>query len=160
MAKNVFKEIIIVLLLILAIILVLGVILYKYVPANKLLPEEISYVTPQSVKEQLITIKDANEDDVILTYELNGADLYNYQRINEYKPGKSNPFSTLNQENVENSSESGSNTTTNGSSSTTQNSSSSNTTSGTSSTTSNSTNSSTSAGGVNPGTYTNKGGLK
>lgn len=156
MAKNIFKEIIIILLLILAIILVLGVILYKYVPANKLLPEEVSYVTPQSVKEQLITIKDANEDDVILTYELNGADLYNYQRINEYKPGKSNPFSTLNQENVENSSESGSNTTTNGSSTSTSSGTSSNTTTNNTS----SSNTSTSNGGVNPGTYTNKGGLK
>lgn len=158
MAKNVLKEIIIILLLILAIILVLGVILYKYVPANKLLPEEISYVTPQNVKEQLITIKDANEDDVILTYELNGADLYNYQRINEYKPGKSNPFSTLNQENVENNSESGTNTTTSNSANSSTTSGSSNST--TSSTTNSTSNSTSSVDSVNPGTYTNKGGLK
>ena len=47
MAKNIIKEIIIMLLLCLAIILILGVILYEYVPSNKILPEEVSYVTPK-----------------------------------------------------------------------------------------------------------------
>ena len=53
MAKKVIKEIIIMLLLCLAIILILGVLLYEYVPSNKIIPEEVSYTTPEEVKEEL-----------------------------------------------------------------------------------------------------------
>ena len=112
MAKSIIKEIIIVLLLILAILLILGVILYEYVPSNKQLPETISYKTPQNVKEKLVSIEGVDEDQVILTYELNQTDLYNYQRINEYKPGKSNPFSTYETQKTENTSTTGTGTTT------------------------------------------------
>ena len=94
MAKNIIKEIIIMLLLCLAIILILGVILYEYVPSNKILPEEVSYVTPQNIKEELNSSNSVEEDKVILTYEIDESDLANYQRIKDYKPGKVNPFST------------------------------------------------------------------
>ena len=156
MAKNIIKEIIIVLLLTLAILLILGVILYEYVPANKQLPEEISYKTPQNVKEKLVSIEGVDEDKVILTYELNQTDLYNYQRTNEYKPGKTNPFSTYEQKETNTTSQNG-----------TASSSNSGTSTGTTSGTSTGTTSSnaiytapTSQGGVNPGTYTNKSGTK
>ena len=167
MAKSIIKEIIIVLLLILVILLILGVILYEYVPSNKQLPETISYKTPQNVKEKLVSIEGVDEDQVILTYELNQTDLYNYQRINEYKPGKSNPFSTYETQKTENTSTTGTGTTTNGSGNT------SGTSTGNSTGASTSSNSSTgttpkdntytaptSQGGVNPGTYTNKSGTK
>ena len=94
MAKNVFKEIIIILLLCLAIILILGVLLYEYVPFNKEIPEKVSYVTPQNVKEVLQTVDGVEEDKVIRTYELEETDLNNYKRVNDYKPGKANPFSS------------------------------------------------------------------
>ena len=94
MAKNVIKEIIIVLLLLLAIILVLGVILYDYVPTNKRVPDKVSYTTPQNVKEELQNSQDVDKDKVILTYTLDQNDLYNYQITNDYRPGKTNPFSS------------------------------------------------------------------
>ena len=43
MSKNVLREIIILLLLTLAIILLLGVLLYEYVPMNKVIPETVTY---------------------------------------------------------------------------------------------------------------------
>ena len=94
MAKNVIKEIIIVLLLLLAIILVLGVILYDYVPTNKRVPDKVSYTTPQNVKEELQNSQEVDKDKVILTYTLDQNDLYNYQITNDYRPGKTNPFSS------------------------------------------------------------------
>lgn len=94
MAKNIFKEIIIILLLCLAVILILGVLLYEYIPFNKEIPEKVSYVTPQNVKEVLQTVDGVEEDKVILTYELEQTDLNNYKRVNDYKPGKANPFSS------------------------------------------------------------------
>ena len=149
MAKSIIKEIIIFLLLILAILLILGVILYEYVPSNKQLPETVSYSTPQNVKEKLVTIEGVDEDQVILTYELNQTDLNNYQRINEYKPGKTNPFSTY-EVKPASTSEDG----TTGTSSTPGTGTTSSSSSGTVYT------APTSEGGVNPGNYTNKSGTK
>lgn len=126
MAKNIIKEIIIMLLLCLAIILILGVILYEYVPSNKILPEEVSYVTPQNIKEELNSSNSVEEDKVILTYEIDESDLANYQRIKDYKPGKVNPFSTYEEKTEENQSQNGQNTTNNNSGSTNSDNSSSN----------------------------------
>lgn len=125
MAKNIIKEIIIMLLLCLAIILILGVILYEYVPSNKILPEEVSYVTPQNIKEELKSTDSIEEDKVILTYEIDESDLTNYQKIKDYKPGKVNPFSTYEEKTEENQTQNGQNTTNNNSGSTNSNNSSS-----------------------------------
>ena len=54
-AKNIIKELIIFLLLVLAIILILGVLLYEYVPTNKIIPEKVSYTTPENIKSELQT---------------------------------------------------------------------------------------------------------
>ena len=118
MAKNIIKEIIIMLLLCLAIILILGVILYEYVPSNKILPEEVSYVTPQNIKEELKNSDSIEEDKVILTYEIDESDLTNYQKIKDYKPGKVNPFSTYEEKTEENHTQPGQNSTNNNSGST------------------------------------------
>ena len=59
MAKNIIKEIIIMLLLCLAIILVLGVLLYEYVPSNKIIPDEVSYTTPENIKKAVSALVNA-----------------------------------------------------------------------------------------------------
>lgn len=92
MAKNIVKEIIIILLLTLAIILILGVLLYEYVPANKIIPEAVSYNTPENVREELASAESIEEQQMIMTYEITASDLKNYQRVNDYKAGKKNPF--------------------------------------------------------------------
>ena len=92
--KSIFKEIIIVLLLCLAIILVLGIILYEYVPISKTVPSEVAYTTPEEVRQELIAAGDVNENEIVMTYEVNSDDLSNYRRVQDYKPGKANPFSS------------------------------------------------------------------
>lgn len=101
MAKTIIKEIIIALLLCLAIILILGVLLYGYVPTNKVIPEKVSYTTPSNIKEELSQVNGIDESEVILTYEVDSTDLNNYQKIKDYKPGKPNPFSSYETENVQ-----------------------------------------------------------
>lgn len=133
MAKKVIKEIIIMLLLCLAIILILGVLLYEYVPSNKIIPDEVSYTTPEAVQEELSKSEDVDNDEVILTYSVDSTDLDNYERINTYVPGKPNPFSPYNE------------TTTSGEDTTQSGSSNGSTSSGSSSGTSN--NTTTSSGG-------------
>lgn len=116
MAKNIIKEIIIVLLLCLAIILVLGVLLYEYVPSNKVIPEKVSYTTPENVKEELNKADGVNEEEIIMEYKVEASDLNNYKKVSDYVPGKTNPFSSYNTGTT-----SGQNTTTGNSSSTTGN---------------------------------------
>lgn len=99
MAKNIIKEIIIILLLTLAIILVLGVLLYGYVPANKMIPEKVSYTTPEQVKTELETDVNESDDELYVDYHIDSTQLNNYKKIQEYVPGKKNPFASLENEN-------------------------------------------------------------
>lgn len=116
MTKKFLKELIISLLLCLAIILLLGVLLYEYVPMTKTIPNPVSYTTPDNVKQELAETQEVDENEIILTYEVDATDLNNYKRIQNYKPGKANPFSSY--QTTENPSDgnssSGGNTTTNG----------------------------------------------
>ena len=95
MSKNIIKEIIMILLLTLAIILVLGVLLYKYVPANKIIPEKVSYTTPEEVKTELETNVDEKDDELYVDYHIDSTQIKNYQKIQEYVPGRKNPFGSL-----------------------------------------------------------------
>lgn len=110
MAKNIIKEIIIILLLTLAIILILGVLLYEYVPANKIIPEKVSYITPENVKNELETSDNVDETQLDITYHIDSTDLTNYKRTQDYVPGKKNPFSSLTDNTTNNTTENGENT--------------------------------------------------
>lgn len=101
MAKTIIKELIISLLLCLAIILLLGILLYEYVPMTKTIPNPVSYVTPESVKQELAETKEVDENQIIMTYEVDATDLNNYKSIQDYKPGKANPFSSYETETTE-----------------------------------------------------------
>ena len=147
MGKSIAKEIIIGLLLCLAILLVLAVMMYSFIPNNKVIPEPIKYSAPQEVKKVLDEAA-TDSSQVILTYEVNSSDLSLAQRTNDYNPGKVNPFSSY-QVQQATPAESGNTTTgSNTSGSSTAGSSTSGKTSG--STTSNSTSTNTNTSG---GTY-------
>ena len=98
--KNIIKEIIIVFLLILAIILILGILLYEYVPNNKIIPQQVSYTTPENVKEELSTSENVDDSQVIMTYEVTATDLTNYKKTKDYVSGKKNPFESIESQNT------------------------------------------------------------
>lgn len=152
MAKSIIKELIIVLLLCLAIIIVLGILLYEYVPMAKTLPNQVSYTTPQDAKEELAEASEVDESQVVMTYEVNSADLNNYKKVQKYKPGKANPFSSYEQ------STSGTNTTENGSSGSTKSGNSNSGSSSSSNTTTGSSSSSNSNGSSSSDNKTTSGG--
>lgn len=102
MTKTIIREIIIMLLLCLAIIVVLGLLLYDYVPMSKVVPEPVSYVTPENVKQELQESGEVDESQVIMTYEVDATDLKNYQNVKNYNPGKVNPFSSYDTSNNKN----------------------------------------------------------
>lgn len=103
MAKNIIKEIIIMLLLTLAIILILGVLLYDFVPANKIIPEKVAYTTPEDVQKELQKDENVDDSQVVVTYKIDSTDLNNYKKIQEYVPGKKNPFESVQKETSTNS---------------------------------------------------------
>ena len=102
MAKNVIKEISIVLLLALAIILILGVLLYRYTSYNKVLPEEVSYTIPENIKQELATSTNPEAEQPILTYEVTASDLKTYEKTKEYVQGRRDPFASVEEATTQN----------------------------------------------------------
>lgn len=103
---KVFKEIVIILLLVLAILLVLGVFLYDYIPMNKVVPKIEQYEAPNNVKQELQeSVEDEQNTMTPIVYEINNSDLNLYERTKDYDKGKVNPFgntNTVTNENPEN----------------------------------------------------------
>lgn len=92
--KSIIKEMIIVLLLLLAIILVLGIFLYDYIPTSKIVPKIEQYKVPNSIKEELQNnVNDPEEKQPQIVYEIDGKDLKNAEKSKDYQKGKVNPFS-------------------------------------------------------------------
>ncbi len=96
MAKAI-KEIIIMLLICLITMLILAMVLYKYIPNRKVVPEVVTYTATEEIQDLLNDNIDtkSDSDNVILSYEVTSSDLKNYQDTNTYVPGKSNPFATV-----------------------------------------------------------------
>ena len=92
MTKVIIREIIIALLVCLAIMLLLSVGLYNFIPSNKVIPEVEEYSPSQDIQAQLNAVVEDDSNDIIKTYEITAQDLENYQKTNDYKQGKSNPF--------------------------------------------------------------------
>ncbi len=91
---KIIKEIIIMLLVCLATMLVFAIVLYKYIPGKKQIPEITTYVATEQVQDLLEDTVDQkkDEDRIIFTYEVTKGDLAGYQTTKDYVPGKTNPF--------------------------------------------------------------------
>lgn len=93
MVKRIIKEMIIIILLLCAIALILGIILYDYIPINKVVPEIEKYQTSESVKNEIKETIDTENSEIVVTYEMDSSDLKSFEKTNEYDKGKANPFS-------------------------------------------------------------------
>ena len=95
MIKNIFKEVIIVLLLCVVITLILGVIFYDYNPIGKVVPSKIAYTTPENIAEELKSTTQPSETEILpqnKIYTIDGSDLNAYKKSKAYDPSKENPF--------------------------------------------------------------------
>lgn len=94
---RIIKEIIIMLLVCLVAMLGFAVFLYKYIPSKKIVPELKQYEATEQVQDLLADNIDSRADDekVLLTYEVTKGELSGYQKSNDYIPGKSNPFADV-----------------------------------------------------------------
>ena len=91
MAKSIFKEILIILLVCVAIVLLMAVIFYNYIPTNKVIPAKVTaYQLPQNVEEII--------DSSSINYTIDDSDLTRYEQSQSYNPGKADPFSVASEE--------------------------------------------------------------
>ena len=94
MAKNIFKEVIITLLICIVIIILLAIIFYKYNPINKVVPSKIAYSTPEEIKSDIDeeSVEGVMQDGYNVIYKVEDADLDKYTKSDRYIPGKAHPF--------------------------------------------------------------------
>ena len=94
MVKTIIKEVIIVLLICIALVLVLSIVFYNFNPTNKVVPNKISYTTPEEIKA---VIGEQNVQDTIgegfnVIFRIDNADLEKYKKSDRYVPSKAHPF--------------------------------------------------------------------
>lgn len=92
MAKVIIKEILMVILLLIAIVLVLGIVFYEYIPTSKVLPAKVvTYKLPEEIENELNESILAG-DNIIRSYQIDSQDLKIYESTKDYSKGKINPF--------------------------------------------------------------------
>ena len=90
--KTIIKELAIMFLVIVAIVLILEIILYSYSPTGKIVPNKISYSTPENISEEIASSTDTGTTPVTITYELDETNINNSKKNGSYDSGKQNPF--------------------------------------------------------------------
>ena len=95
MAKTVFKEILIGLLLLVAVVLLLGILLYDYIPNSVTVPKkEQAHELPAEIKEELKETLAQESQNIIKTYYIDSSALTIYENIDSYDKGKRDPFTS------------------------------------------------------------------
>jgi len=92
MVKSIFKNIIMLALLIIIILLIFGILFYNNLPSNKLVPDKVEYALPAQLQQELDTTLLDDQKDVLVTYSVKESDIDKYQAASNYKPGKIDPF--------------------------------------------------------------------
>ena len=99
MAKSIFKEVLIILLVCLAIILLMAVIFYNYIPTNKVIPAKVTaYQLPENVEAIINETTIDSYNSASINYTIDDADLSRYEATQSYNPGKADPFSAASEE--------------------------------------------------------------
>lgn len=96
-----FKEFAIYILIIALIVLVFGILFYEQLPSNKLIPIKEDYALPENLETALEdTLSTEEQQEVLVTYNVEESDLDKYEDSKQYNPGKIDPFSDYNVGNV------------------------------------------------------------
>ena len=97
MEKGVLRQVLITILVLIALILVLAIIFYQFLPTNKIVPVKVTeYKTPESVSQEINDNTSEQEfSSVNELLEITDSDLSKYKSTKSYNPGKSDPFSEV-----------------------------------------------------------------
>ena len=101
MAKTIFKEFFIILLVCVAIILIMAVIFYNYIPTNKIIPAKVTaYKTPENIQTEITEDTIGSYTTQEKEYTIENSVLSKYQVTQSYNPGKPDPFAEYSEANV------------------------------------------------------------
>ena len=94
MVKTIIKEIFIILLITIAVAVVLALIMYQYMPTNRIIPSKVTaYSTPEEVSKE---IEDQTSEQQYEAenkiFMITDTDLSMYRSQKNYNPGKIDPF--------------------------------------------------------------------
>lgn len=93
MGKEIIKQTAIVILACIAILLALALILYRYIPSNKVVPSKVqAYAMPENIKAEIDEKTEEELREQSQIYEVTDSDLDMYKSVKSYNPGKSDPF--------------------------------------------------------------------
>lgn len=106
---NIFKNIILILILSAAIIMMIGIVFYDYIPNGVEVKDPNEYIADETTTKTLATIKEektelfgitsngdnGNIETVIHAYSLDAGDLSVYKQSNSYVSGKADPFDDI-----------------------------------------------------------------
>ena len=93
MFKTIIKEILILIPITLAIVFASAVLFYNYMPTSKIVPETLKYDIPENIIQELEETITENNEEVIVTYQVDAKDLSTYEKNKDYNAGNPNPFS-------------------------------------------------------------------
>lgn len=101
MAKTIFKEIMIILLICIAIVLIMAVLFYNYIPTNKIIPSKVTaYQTPENIQTEIAEDTIGSYTTQEKEYTIENTDLNKYQAVQSYNPGKPDPFAEYSEQTV------------------------------------------------------------
>lgn len=100
MVKTIIKETFIILLITVAVAVIVALILYQYMPTNRVIPSKVTaYATPEEVAKEIddqTTEKEYESENKL--YTVTDSDLAKYRSEKNYNPGKVNPFEEVSNE--------------------------------------------------------------
>lgn len=110
MAKNIFYNLIVCVILVCFILVATYILMYDKIPTSSSNLQTKQYTRTKEVEKYLETDTQDSKDYIIKSYEVNDNDLTKLQKEKIYKEGKSNPFDEYKETTVENDSSSNTST--------------------------------------------------
>lgn len=94
MVKTIMKEAFIMLLITVAVLVVLALVLYQFMPTNRVIPSKVTvYATPEEVAKEIDDeVTEQEYESTNTVYDITDSDLSKYKSEKNYNPGKVNPF--------------------------------------------------------------------
>ena len=101
-AIGIIKDLVISVLIVVCILVILSIVFYDKISLTKVIPVSDEYFLTEEMQNEIEETNLMETKEIIVNYYIDAADLKKYEKTNEYKKGKSNPFSVYEDYNEEN----------------------------------------------------------
>ena len=90
--RNIWRDLFISLLIVTFIILIIFIVSYNKLSINKIIPQSEDYQMPEKMQNDMKEDRLEEAKEIVTTYYLDSSDLKKFEKTQEYKKGKANPF--------------------------------------------------------------------